>query len=520
MNFKESLIKYFGLDEKTLSEITKPIEEIKLIDPDSIEVMESLKQRIFNAIKNKEKIIVYGDYDCDGISATSIMVKTFEKLNYPVSYYIPIRYSDGYGLNVQNVEKIAKAGFNLIITVDNGISAHEAIDKANELGIDVIVVDHHEIPEIPVKAYGILHPIVSKISSIYGSGGYMSLFLSAGLLGYFDDYLVTIAGLSVISDLMELKGYNRDVVRLALANLKEHKYKQFMCLIDNPDVINEKTFSLEIAPKINAIGRLIEDKNINLLVKYMVSEDENEIEKLSNWIKNNNELRKTLTKEAVESLPDNLVNEKGIVLNLDIKEGLLGLIANRLLNEHNVPALIFTKDSIDPTLLKGSVRSKEGFNITEAFEKLNKYLVAGGGHALAGGVTIKAADFDNFKKDFIKLCEDHPFTKGELPAIEISCKDINFANYEILREFAPFGMGFEEPLFVVKDLPTKSLQFISQGKHLSTPLSINSKLLGFNIPESEVKSHLGIDVFGNLSVSSFRDRLTLELKISDYVLKN
>ena len=520
MNFRESLIKYFNLDEKSLNEITKPIEEIRLIDPDSIEVMESLKERIFSAIKNKEKIIVYGDYDCDGISATSIMVKTFEKLNYPVSYYVPIRYSDGYGLNVKNVEKIAKAGFNLIITVDNGISAHEAIDKANELGMDVIVVDHHEIPENPVKAYGILHPIVSKISDVYGSGGYMALFLSAGLLGYFDDYLVTIAALSVISDLMELKGYNRDVVRLALRNLKEHKYKQFMCLVDNPDVISEKTFSLEIAPKINAIGRLIEDKNINLLVKYMVSEDINEIEKLSMWIKNNNELRKTLTKEAVEALPNDLLNEKGIVLNLDIKEGLLGLIANRLLNERNVPSLIFTKDSMDPLLLKGSCRSKEGFNVTKAFEKLNKYVVAGGGHALAGGITIKAKDFNEFKKDFIQLCEENPFTKGELPAIEISLKDINFANYEILREFSPFGMGFEEPLFLVKDLPTRSLQFISQGKHLSTPISINSKLLGFNIPESEVKKYLGIDLFGNFNVSCFRDKLTLELKIADYILKN
>ena len=516
MNFKDSLINYFNLDEKSFAELTKPIEDVRLIDPVSIEIMSKLKERIFMAIKNKEKIIIYGDYDCDGISATSIMVKTFEKLNYPVSYYVPIRYSDGYGLNVQNVEKIFKAGFNLIITVDNGISAHEAIDKANELGMDVIVVDHHEIPEIPVKAYGILHPIVSNISEVYGSGGYMSLFLSAGLLGYFDDYLVTIAGLSVISDLMELKGYNRDIVRLALKNLKQYKYKQFMCLIDNPDVITEKTFSLEIAPKINAIGRLIEDKNINLLVKYMVSEDDNEIEKLSMWIKNNNELRKTLTKEAVEALPTDLFNEKGIVLNLDIKEGLLGLIANKLLNEHNVPALIFTKDSMNPTLLKGSCRSKEGFNVTKAFEKLSKYLVAGGGHALAGGITIKASDFEEFKKEFISLCEKNPFVKGELPAIEISLKDINFMNYDILRGFAPFGMGFEEPLFVIKDLPTKTLQFISQGKHLSTPISINSKILGFNIPEAEVKTHLNIDLYGNFNVSSFRDRLTLELRVKEY----
>lgn len=518
MDFKEKLLAYFNLTEADLEEMSKPIEKVKLLDPNSIESMAKTKDRIFKAIQNKEKIIVYGDYDCDGVSATTIMVKTFQKLNYPVSYYIPIRYVDGYGLNVRNVIKIKEAGFSLIITVDNGIAQDEAIKKANELGMDVIVVDHHEAPEIPVPAYSVIHPIVSHISDIYGSGGYMSLFLSAGLLGYYDDYLVTIAGMSVISDMMELKGYNRDVVRLAINNLKKHQYKPLISLTDSP-IITEKTFGLEIAPKINAIGRLIEDKNINLLVKYLVSENEDEIFKISNWIKNNNELRKTLTKEAVEALPKDEINDEGIVLKLDIKEGLLGLIANRLLNEKNVPVIIFTEDSTDKTFLKGSIRSKEGFNVQKAFESLERYMVAGGGHAMAGGATIKASDFEDFKRDFIALCKEHKLTKEEPPSVELSVVDINFQNYEILRQFSPFGVGFPEPVFSVRNLPTKSLQFISFGKHLSTPISINSKLLGFNMSESEIKSHNFIDVFGNLNVSSFRDKLTLELRISDFIAR-
>ena len=518
MNFKEKLLDYFHLNESDLKEMSKPIEEIKLIDPNSIESMAHIKERIFKAIENKEKIIVYGDYDCDGVSATTIMVKTFEKLGFPVSYYIPIRYSDGYGLNVKNVMKIKEAGFSLIITVDNGIAQDEAIKKANELKMDVIVVDHHEAPEVPVPAYGVIHPIVSHISDIYGSGGYMSLFLSAGLLGYYDDYLVTIAGMSVISDMMELKGYNRDVVRLAINNLKIHKYKPLISLTDSP-IISEKTFGLEIAPKINAIGRLIDDKNINLLVKYLISENDDEIYKISSWIKNNNELRKTLTKEAVDSLPKDEIEGDGIVLKLDIKEGLLGLIANRLLGEKNVPVIIFTEDSTDKTFLKGSIRSKEGFNVQKAFESLEKYMVAGGGHAMAGGATIKASEFEDFKRDFIALCKEHKFTKEEPPSIELSLVDINFQNYEILREFSPFGVGFPEPVFSIRNLPTKTLQFISQGKHLSTPISINSKLLGFNMAESVVKSSDFVDIFGNLNISSFREKLTLEFRISDFIAK-
>ena len=519
MDFKEKILSYYGLSEQDYLNLTKPLDELALPDFNSPPDIFKIKQRIFKAIENKEKIIVYGDYDCDGICSTSIMVKTFEKLGYPVSYYIPIRYLDGYGLNVNNVIKIKKAGFSLIITVDNGISQNEAIDKANELGIDVIVIDHHEVPNELVIALGIIHPSVSHISEVFGCGGFMSLITSAALLGYYDPYLLTLAGLSTISDMMELKEYNRNVVRLALDNLKKYRYAPLMSLLDS-SIISEKSFSLEIAPKINAVGRLVDDKNINLLVRFLLSENEDEIFKLSSWIKNTNELRKTLTKEAVEALPKDLLNEEGIALKLDIKEGLIGLIANRLLNEFNVPSIIFTEDSNDKNFLKGSIRSKEGFNVQKAFESLSKYLVAGGGHALAGGLTIKTEDFESFKHDFIKLCKEYKFTKAELPSIEIKLQDINFTNYAILREFSPFGIGFPEPLFSIKDLPTKSLQFISQGKHLSTPISINSKILGFNISESEVKSHLTVDLFGNLLTSVFRDKTTIEFRISDLITKD
>ena len=519
MDFRQKIIDFYALTEEEYNELIKPVDELTLPDFNLPPDMNKIKERILKAIENKEKIIIYGDYDCDGICSTAIMVKTFEKLNYPVSYYIPIRYLDGYGLNVDNVIKMKKAGFSLIITVDNGISQHEAINKANELGMDVIVIDHHEVPEEQVNALGIIHPSVSKISEVFGCGGFMSLITSGGLLGYYDPFLVTLAGLSTISDMMELKAFNRSVVRIALENLKTYKYKPLMSLLDS-STITEKSFSLEVAPKINAVGRLVDDKNINILVRFLLSENDEEILKLSSWIKNTNELRKTLTKEAVEALPKDLLNEEGIVLKLDIKEGLIGLIANRLLNEYNVPTIIFTEDSTDKNFLKGSIRSKEGFNVQKAFESLSKYMVAGGGHALAGGLTINASDFEAFKADFIALAKAYKFTKVEPPSIELKLQDINFTNYDILREFSPFGIGFPEPTFSLRDLPTKSLQFISFGKHLSTPVSINSKILGFNISESEVKSHLSIDLFGNLTTSTFREKTSIEFKVSDFITRD
>ena len=518
MDFRKEILNYYSLSEDDYKELTKPLSDLKLPDFNAPPDMQKIKERIFKAIKSKEKVIIYGDYDCDGICSTAIMAKTFEKLGYKAAYYIPTRYNDGYGLNVNNVIKIKEAGFSLIITVDNGISQHEAIDKANELGMDVIVIAHHETPEEQVHALGIIHPSVSHISEEFGCGAFMSLITSAALLGSYDPYLTTLAGLATISDMMELRNFNRNVVRIALDNLRNNRYPTLMSLIEG-DTITEKSFGLEVAPKINAVGRLVDDKNINLLVKFLLSEDEDEIFKISSWIKNTNELRKTLTKEAVEDLPKDMFNEEGIVIKLDIKEGLIGLIANKLLNEYNVPVIVFTNDSIDKTFLKGSIRSKEGFNVQKAFESLSKYIVGGGGHAFAGGLTIKEADLEAFTSDFIKLCREYKFTKVEPPSIGIKLQDINFTNYGILREFSPFGIGFPEPTFSLKDLPTKSLQFISFGKHLSTPISINSKILGFNMNESEIKSHSSIDLFGNLLTSTYRGKTTVEFRVSDFITK-
>ena len=514
-DFRSKLLEYYSLSEADYLSLTKDINEVRLLDPNSIKGMDKVKERIFSAINNKEKIIIYGDYDCDGITSTSIMFQTFKKLNYEVSYYVPSRYIDGYGLNVPNVEKIAESGFNLIICVDNGISAFEAVAKASELGMDVIVIDHHEVMEGELKAVGVIHPIVSQISSIYGSAGYMSLFVSGALLGYYDDYLVTLAGLSTISDMMELKEYNRDVVRLAIHNLKEKRYPRLISLSDNP-TIDEKTFGLEIAPKINAIARIVTNKNVNLLVKYLTSDDESYVASLHDWIIENNENRKSLTQQAVDSIEaGDLSKKKAIVLKLDVLEGLIGLIANKFLNMYNVPVIVFTEDEKDPSILKGSIRSKEGFNVTKAFESLEKYLLTGGGHAFAGGLSIRKDEFENFKNDFEKLAETYPIEHIEKPTIDIELKEITMDNYREIQKLSPFGMGFNEPLFRIRSLPTRGLTFISYGKHLATELSIQSKLLGFNMPEYEIKSHSLIDIYGVFYLNT-KFKTMLEFRINDY----
>jgi len=517
IDLKKSLLNHYHLSEETYALMSRPLDEISLKDPNKIEGMNRVKERIFKAIAEHEKIIIYGDYDCDGISATSIMVQTFQILHYPVSYYIPSRYIDGYGLNVINVRKMKEAGYSLIICVDNGISQFDAIHEAKELGIDVIVIDHHELPEKQVEAFEIIHPIYSHIDEIYGSGGYMSLFVSAALLGTFDEYLVTLAGMSVVTDMMDLHGYNRDIVRLAVHYLEKNKYLPLRLLLENPDVITEKSFSLEIGPKINAIGRVLETPKVNLLVKYLTTSSKDEIFELRDWIIGINEQRKQLTKESVEKLDEDYQTEAGICTIINVKEGLIGLIAARLMNDYNVPTIVFTQDILDPTLLKGSIRSKEGFNTSKAIKSLEKYIVCGGGHSQAGGISVKKDQYEIFKQKFIELCEKYQFVVEQEELIPIELTDITFENYEILRSFAPFGMNFDEPLFSIENIPTRALEFISGGKHLATALSIHSKLLGFNMSKEDIQSYSSIDIKGKFYLSSYRGGKTLEFRPYEYI---
>lgn len=519
MDFFSALLNYYQLNQEQYEFLTRKLSFDDLRFDRRIKGLEPIIVRIQKAIDSQEKIIVYGDYDCDGIMSTSIIVKTFEMLGHPIGYYVPSRYLDGYGLNVKRVEEIAAKGYTLIITVDNGISAFEAIDLAKQKGIDTIIVDHHEVQEETLpEAVGILHPFVSHLGEYTASGGFMAFILATALLNRVDPYLLALAGISTISDMMPLLGYNRDVVRLALEAMNEHHFPSIARLTSNKD-ISESIIAMEIAPKINAVGRMDETTNINRLIKYFVASDDRDIEAFGSFIEATNEARKVLTKEVVESLGD-IKDEAGIVLKLDIKEGLIGLIANRLVNEHQVPTIVFTEDSTDNNLLKGSMRSKAGFNITKAFGSLEKYLVTHGGHAFAGGLAIRKDDFEAFKNDFIALADRYRFVEEEIEAITISLNDINMKNYGILRSFSPFGEGFKEPSFLIKELKSANLSFISNDKHLSTIIGMNVKILGFNLSRQEISRAPYVDFFGNLLLNEYRGRYTLEFRVSSYRTNN
>lgn len=502
------------MDEEDYLLLTCPLKDIILPNHLNLVGMDKSLDYIHSAIDNHEKIVIYGDYDCDGIMATSILVRAFKILNYDVGYYIPSRYIDGYGLTKKRIDDFKNKGYSLIITVDNGITLCDEIEYANSLNMKVIVTDHHELADKLPNAVSIIHPIISKLGKVVASGGAMAYYLATAMLGYSDNYLLSLAAISIISDLMELKDYNRNMVRLALDDINKKQYLQLLLLNNNETHFDENSFSMKIVPKINALGRILENYKTNCLVNYFTTDNRNEIYKIYKFIEEVNNERKSLTKDSYSEL-SNVDNSKAaIVVISTAKEGLIGLLAAKLLNDFNKPVIVFTKDDKESGQLKGSARSKKGFSIIKAFHSLDKYIIRCGGHALAGGLTIKEQDYEEFSKGFIMLAEKYAFLEESSESIEISLNDINEENYKLIRKFSPFGQGFKEPLFLLKNIKTSELKFMSQGKHISTPLSISSRLIGFNISATSVMNINFIDLLGSIHQNYYKNYSSIDFMIS------
>lgn len=511
MDFKNKLLNYLHLTLADYQKITLPIDVDSLPSYDKFCDMEKAAKIIEEAMSNHEKIVIYGDYDCDGIMATSILKKCFQMLNYQVGYYIPSRYIDGYGLNVNRVHNFYDKGYKLIITVDNGIAQFEAIDEAKKLGIKVIVTDHHEKQDKLPDADVILHPLVSNYGDVVCCGAYVSFMLASKLLNKYDPYLLSLASIATISDMMSLHEYNRNIVRLGINYLNNNHYYPIDLLAEHQE-IDENVIGLKIAPKINSIGRIMENTSINYLIEYFTSDDRSRIAAIYEFIADTNEKRKSLTKECLNDLK--VENEaQTICLISNLKEGIIGLVANNLLNKYHKPAIVFTSDSNDDTLLKGSARSLKGLAINQFFLLNKDIIINGGGHEQAGGLTIKKSDFDIFVQRFEEYACTHPIQEEEEDYIDISLTDINKDNYEFVRSLAPFGEGFRLPLFKINNIKVSSLTYTKTQLHILYNLSINQKIIGFNYSKDLLSKYDYINIYGSLTHSVFRNNISYEFHI-------
>lgn len=451
-----------------INNITKSDLEIDRFD--NINYHQSLFDFKDKLLTLKDKhILIVGDYDCDGICATTITKRLLEHLGINNSYYIPSRIDEGYGLSEKIVSIAHKHHYDVIITVDNGVSATSSISLANSLGIKVMIIDHHEYVDIP-DCYGFIHPNLLDKDFNKLSAGALCYLLST--LFYEDDYSLVLGGLSILSDMVGVLNYNRYLLKKMMNILNTSDMYQIKLL--NGASIDYDSLSFNAIPKINAVSRM--GYNANILVKYFLS-DRDECIKLLDSINKINDYRKNETKSECD-LALSMLNRKdklALIVSSEFKEGICGLIANRISLNYDVPCIVFSKKD---GLLKGSGRSRENFNIYEYLSNTKDLFSSFGGHGQACGVCIEESRFDELK-EYISSHELE-LLDYQKDVISVEQSDIDLDLFKEIDDLKPFGIDFKEPLIHIKDFEYKS-KFLIKNKY--PKFTVDNKLTAISFNE-------------------------------------
>ncbi len=514
------IIDSHGYDQETLQTFLNP----RLIyhDFSLFEEADMTLERIHEAIENEEKICIYGDYDCDGILATTILVQAFLELGIQVGYHIPNRFDDGYGLNVERVQQMAKRGYTLIITVDNGVKAFDAVECANELGIDVIITDHHQFDADLPDACTFIH---TKLSPSYPfkeiSGGFVAYKLASALLKRQDKYLYCLAAITTISDMMPLLDENRSLVKKALTFMKAEKYTSLELLLGDQQSYSTTTIGFTIAPKINSFGRLPELCNPNILVKYFLKDAALELMiKVSQLATQINSKRQALTNEQYAMASQNMNEQFLYWASEDVHEGLVGLIAGKYTRQYERPSFVMHYDK-KAGIYKGSARSVDGFSLHEFFMAHSEQFITYGGHSLAGGFSVDEQHYESVYHCIEENLKDLSL-HSSMPVLLIDENDLSIENIESLSILEPFGMCNEEPVYLLKNAPINKLYQLSGGKHLKLDiLFANVKLSALYFQHGELYQQLlnqkTVNLIGTLSINEFRNQKSINFIIKDMI---
>ncbi len=501
-------------------------------DPSLFENIPKILSRINKAITNNEKIIIYGDYDCDGICATTILVKAFEMIGVKVAFYIPNRLEDGYGLNIEKVQAFHDKNYSLIITVDNGIRANEAIDLANSLGIDVIVTDHHALPEEVPHAWSILHTELSTYPFKPLSGACVAFKLATALIGRVDDYLYFLAALTVVSDVMPMIGENHQIVKNGLKIYKKHKYINISTLIGNAE-LNTTIIGFTIAPRINAVGRFPDKVNPNFMVKYLKTNNpqtDEEISFMNSFAFRCNELnseRQNIVNEVYERVERDIRHDLPAIVVIDDKmhEGIIGLIAGKLCNEYKKPAFVFTED-LEKGIFKGSARSIPSFPLDEVLPELSYWLVGYGGHKEAAGMSVNIPDIIELQNEIIAIADEILFEEEyveELNVIKIEETDVTIAAVEEILKLEPFGNMFEQPIFALEDIKPNRIITLKDDKHLRIDFTcdkVDVSALFFNHGNmyNQLSRLSKFSIAGTIGINEYNGKRTINMILKDIKL--
>ena len=494
------------LDDNNYSSLLEPLENIQGIN--------DFCDYIFKGIKDGSHFIIYGDYDVDGLTSTTIIYRTLKQLNVKdVAYYIPSRGNDGYGINLDRCRDIVNNNYDFVILVDNGVSQIEEIKFLKEHNIKVAIIDHHEIIESNqeyLSSLPFVHPCKRINGNYNSSAGYLSYMVSRKLLNQIDEYNLILGSLSIASDVMPLKEYNYFTLKvgLYLLNQERHRMCNISYLSSNKEKpIDEDDFGFNIVPKLNAFSRLNPDKAGNKIVSFLLSDDRMTVSLLANRLNTINERRKELVRNIVSTLGD-FLSEKIIVVNLnDVNEGILGLIASSLSSKYCVPSIVLAKSK---GTLKGSLRSYGDFSLTSLIDYLRPLLIKGGGHNEAGGISLKEENFAQLVASCKEYMKDKVIKKLPLKVIKLDACDLNEDLYEYINNLRPFGNGHEKVRFGIEFYSSQVNYIGARQEHIKVNFTAYQSLIGFNMSEQIHDINLGI---GSVDKNIFNNKISYQLKI-------
>ncbi len=509
----------------TLEEIT-----VESVGIDKNQLTTTIK-RIQEAIKQKEQVVVFGDYDVDGIAGSAILWETLRDSGAIAVPYIPHRVDEGYGLSIRGIDNIKNQieNIKLIITVDNGIVANQAVDYANSLGIDVIITDHHVVAQEKPNAYAIVHT-----TKLCGTG--VAWMLSQKLKAQSEklknddenDHLGFVA-LATVADLVPLTGANRILTIFGIDVLRNSQRPGLKELFKEAAIDQSKIGVYEIghmiAPRLNAMGRL--EYAMDSL-RLLCTKSQIKAQDLAMLLSSTNKERQQLTVETVLHAVGQVRNSNSGIKNVlfiadqSYQPGVIGLVAGRLVEEFYRPSIVL---SIGEQYSKASARSVRGFNIIEFIRSASDYLVDAGGHPMAAGFTVETAKLTLLQKVLEKkaqevVTEEH-LTRTLKIDCELSLPAVNILLYEALQQLSPFGMGNPEPLFITKQVVASDIRLIGkESTHMKFKItqgeySIDCIAFGMADKSADIQNGTRVDIAYTINMNEWNGRKSLQLKVKD-----
>lgn len=499
----------------------------------SLSDMSKAIERIKHAINHDEKILVYGDYDADGVTSTTILVSALQQLNAQVGWYIPNRFSEGYGPNELAFKNAYDEGISLIITVDNGIQGHREVKMIQELDVDVIVTDHHEMGETLPEAYAIVHPMHPDFDypfqQLCGAG--VAYKLAQALLEEVPDSYIALAAIGTIADLVSLTDENRSIVKRGLAVLNESCPVAIQALLDYAgynDHIDEETIGFIIGPRLNAVGRL---EDASLAAELLMTQDTEEATFLAEQVEHFNQERKDIVNQITEeamTMAEQQVEEGYQFLLLaqeNWHEGVLGIVASKIVEQYHLPTMILNID-YEQNHAKGSARSISQVSMFEILSEHQSLITKFGGHHMAAGLTMEIEQLEPLKTGLNhwmeKLSETTSLEAKKQVDVLLEEDDISVKYIRDIDKLRPFGTDFNKPVLELENVSVSAVKAIGQQQnHLKLTLG-NNKIAALYWQHghlaTELQDDTPISILGNLQINEWNGNQTPQIIIQDMTM--